>query len=137
MSGHQYTKLFGDIASAIVNIVLNLLLIPRWGLMGAAIATGISISGVHLWRMLQVKLILGVQPFNWSYFKIIGAGGIAGLSGFAVHSWLTSVHSLVLVVLTAGAIVVVYAALLLTMGLEEADRTILEEVQKRLGLLKN
>ncbi len=137
MSGHQYTKLFGDIGSAIVNIALNILLIPRWGLMGAAIATAISISGVHLWRMLQIKLVLGVQPFNWSYFKIIGAGGIAGLSGFAVHTLLTSVPSLVSVVVTAGGIVVVYALVFLVMGLEEADRTILEEVQKRLGLFKN
>ncbi|NEQ79530.1 MAG: oligosaccharide flippase family protein [Moorea sp. SIO2I5] len=137
MSGHQYTKLFGDIGSTIVNIALNVLLIPRWGLMGAAIATGISISGVHLWRMLQVKLVLGIQPFNWSYFKIIGAGAIAGLSGFTVYSWLTPMPSLVSVVVTAGAIVVVYAPLLLAMGLEEADRMILGEVQKRLGLLKN
>ncbi|NET59021.1 MAG: oligosaccharide flippase family protein [Symploca sp. SIO2E6] len=136
MSGHQYTKLLGDIGSVIVNISLNILLIPRWGLMGAAIATGISISGVHLWRMWQVKLVLAVQPFNWSYCKIIGAGAIAGLSGFAVHAWLTPMPSLVSVVVTAGAIVVVYATLLLAMGLEEADRMILEEVQKRLGFKK-
>ncbi|PSO81228.1 MAG: hypothetical protein BRC44_05340 [Cyanobacteria bacterium QS_4_48_99] len=31
--------------SALANIVLNILLITRWGIMGAAVATGISIIG--------------------------------------------------------------------------------------------
>ena len=134
MSGNQYTKLFGDMGSALANIVLNILLIPRWGIMGAAVATGISIIGVHLWRIVQVKLVLDIQAFNWSYFKIVGAGALAGLGGFAVQAGLPPMPSLVSVAITSGAIAVVYAALFWAIGLEEADRKILGEFRKRLGL---
>ncbi|VEP16851.1 Membrane protein involved in the export of O-antigen and teichoic acid [Hyella patelloides LEGE 07179] len=137
MSGHQYLKLFGDLLLAITNIGLNILMIPRWGMMGAAVATGISILGINLLRILQVYLVLRIQGFNLGYFKTITAGTIAFLIGFFLRSWLTFVPYFLALLFTAGTIFLVYGTLLWIMGLEEDDLIIFRKMGQRLGLLKN
>ena len=132
MSGHQYLKLFGDLLLAITNIGLNMLMIPRWGMMGAAVATGISILGVNLLRSLQVYLVLHIQGFNWSYFKTIIVGTIAVLIGFILHSWLTFMPYFLRLLFTAGAIFLVYGTLLWIIGLEEADLVIFRKMKQRI-----
>lgn len=47
----------------ILNVGLNLLLIPPFGLMGAAVATSLAISGEALALILAARLRLGVLPF--------------------------------------------------------------------------
>lgn len=62
MTGHEHAaaKIIG--IGAMTNIGLNALLIPRYGIMGAAIATACSLL---LWRLLlflRLKVWLGVNP---------------------------------------------------------------------------
>ncbi|NEP14078.1 MAG: oligosaccharide flippase family protein [Symploca sp. SIO2C1] len=137
MSGHQYLKLFGDLTLAIANIGLNLVMIPRWGMLGAAVATGISILGVNLLRIVQVYLVLQVQGFNWSYLKTILAGSLTIVIGFFLRSWLAFMPYFLAFLVTAGSMFFVYGVLLWSIGLEEADLVILRKIGKRLGLMKN
>ncbi len=137
MSGHQYLKLVGDILLAITNIGLNMLLIPRWGMMGAAVATGISILGINMLRLVQVYLVLHVHGFNWSYLKTTVAGIITLLLGFFLRSWLGFIPYFFALLVTTGVMFVVYGVLLWFMGLEEADLVLLRKMGKRLGLSKN
>jgi len=46
------------------NIVFNLVLIPRYGLNGAAIATLLSISSYNLFTLVMVRQKFGLQPFT-------------------------------------------------------------------------
>ena len=139
MSGNQYLKLVADIGLAITNIALNILLIPRWGVMGAAVATGISITTISMLRAALVKHVLGVgiNLYNWTYLKIIVAGTTAALIGFAVQNWLEPMYFFLSAFITAIVIFLSYFVLLLAMGLEEADRIILGKIRQRLGLLKD
>ncbi|NEO30248.1 MAG: flippase [Symploca sp. SIO3C6] len=137
MSGHQHLRLYSDFALAITNIVLNILLIPKWGLMGAAVATGISIAGVNLLLVAQVYWVLGLHSYDWNYLKILGVGAAAALGGFTVQNWLPSMNYFFSLVITAASVILMYALLLLGMGLEETDKMILDKIGKRLGLFKN
>jgi O-antigen/teichoic acid export membrane protein len=132
MSGHQYHKLLGDFAIVITNLILNIILIPRWGLIGAAVATSISIVTVNLVRMIQVYLILRVHAFSWNYLKIIGAGVITALSGFFVRSLLQTENYLLLLAATSGTIIIVYALLVWGFGIEEADKMIFKKIQAKI-----
>jgi O-antigen/teichoic acid export membrane protein len=64
---HKMLRNF-TIYSAILNIALNLLLIPSYGILGAAIATASSIIVLNLSSAVFVKRILGIKtyfnPFN-------------------------------------------------------------------------
>lgn len=65
MTGHQDTsvKILGG--SAIINVVLNLILIPKWGVEGAAIATGIS---MNLWTIVMIIYIKKKMDINATIF---------------------------------------------------------------------
>ena len=55
MMGQQKTVLWTTGVAAVVNIILNFLLIPIWGLEGAASATAITMAGVALFLFVQVR----------------------------------------------------------------------------------
>ncbi|MDQ1256008.1 MAG: hypothetical protein QG656_603, partial [Candidatus Hydrogenedentes bacterium] len=72
MTGHQNVtaKILGCVV--VVNIVLNAVLIPRFGLMGAAAATSISIALNKTFEMVYVWRLLRVNPTIFmSYRKVL------------------------------------------------------------------
>lgn len=61
MTGHEWDATKGMIVGVLANVILNALLIPRWDIVGAAIATGTSLI---LWNLVLVILVwrrLGVN----------------------------------------------------------------------------
>ncbi|MBF0194343.1 MAG: flippase [Magnetococcales bacterium] len=69
MSGHEKVALKIMISTAILNIILNLLLIPQFGTSGAAIATTITLM---IWNMMlykEVKNRIGIQATAFIFFK--------------------------------------------------------------------
>lgn len=51
MTGHEKITTVGVVSGAVINIVLNFLLIPKWGIEGAAFATSISMI---IWNVILV-----------------------------------------------------------------------------------
>jgi O-antigen/teichoic acid export membrane protein len=58
MTGHQKIRLISILASAIINIVLNYLLIPTMGIDGAALASMVSTIFINIIGFFVVKHIL-------------------------------------------------------------------------------
>lgn len=56
MTGHEWDAALGVGLGALVNIVLNFILIPPWGLAGAAAATGISIITWNAFLVTRVRI---------------------------------------------------------------------------------
>jgi O-antigen/teichoic acid export membrane protein len=71
MSGHQKRLLKVQIASAIVSVIANLLLIPSWGIVGAAAASALINAGGNLWNVVEVRKALRLSPFNPGYFALL------------------------------------------------------------------
>lgn len=128
MSGHQYLKLLGDSALAVLNVGLNLLLIPRFGIAGAAIATAVSIASLNLLRLLQVRWVLGMQPYSVAYVKPVAAGVVGLVAGLLSLHALSGQHFLSQLVLTSVAIGGAYGLTLWKLGIEEADRAIMDGI---------
>jgi O-antigen/teichoic acid export membrane protein len=61
MTGHEIKALQAMGLSAVINIVLNLYLVPRYGMEGAALATAISLS---VWNILMVILVKKYTGLN-------------------------------------------------------------------------
>lgn len=64
MSNNQRNLLYINILSLVVNIILNLILIPIYGVIGAAIATMITTIFMKLACILLIKKKLGFYPFS-------------------------------------------------------------------------
>ena len=63
--GYLFSSLFG----AAVNAGLNLLLIPQWGIHGAAFATGLSFFGMFLFRLYHTGKYLRYRIFSGEFIS--------------------------------------------------------------------
>ena len=66
MTGHENYTAITVGSSAVLNVFLNALLIPQWGINGAAIATASSIILVNVVNMFLVKKKLKISSTAWS-----------------------------------------------------------------------
>ena len=119
----------------IINFFLNLFLIPRLGINGAAIATGFSIASINLIKVFQVYFLFGLQPYTIKYLKGVVAVASASLGCYVMRVWLFH-HGFgpYTVLLLAGSIFAVIAALALwALGLDEEDKLALTALRRRKG----
>jgi O-antigen/teichoic acid export membrane protein len=64
MTGRSSTNLANTAFALALNVGLNLLLIPRWGMTGAAVAWAVSIAANNLVPLAQVRRSTGMHPFG-------------------------------------------------------------------------
>lgn len=71
----KYAKyvLYNNIISLTLNIILNYFLIKSYGIVGVAVATGISIIVNNLLSIIEVQLLLGIFSYNRSnVYQVMG-----------------------------------------------------------------
>ena len=61
MTGHERDTMQGLMIAASLNLVLNLLLTPRWGATGAAVATAVTLIVWNLILLRKVYLRTGIR----------------------------------------------------------------------------
>jgi O-antigen/teichoic acid export membrane protein len=73
-------------AALIANIGLNFLLVPRIGIVGAAIAWAASIIIDNITAVIEVRMVLGLAPFGAGYGLVVATTvGCFGLSAAAAR----------------------------------------------------
>jgi len=79
MSRYYKFNIVAVIILAIFTIASNYLLIPIYGIEGAAIATLLSYLLFHFTRITYVQMKFGVQPFSWNSLKVLVVGALVFL----------------------------------------------------------
>ncbi|MGE5225570.1 MAG: flippase [Planctomycetaceae bacterium] len=124
MTGHTRAKLANTIAMSIVLTVGGLLLIPPWGITGAAIASMLAVTTVNVASLVEVWVLEREQPYDRTFRKPAIAAVVALAFGLALRAWIpvgTSFpHALMQGVVIAG----VYVALIAVLGPEPQDRLV-------------
>ena len=77
MKGWTWLNLINSLILAIVNFILNFMMIPRYGLLGAALATAFSLGLVNIMRYLEVAVFLKIAPYKIRSLKPILFGMLA------------------------------------------------------------
>ncbi len=122
LAGYSRLVMWNSVIVALLQIGLNVVLIPDYGILGAAIATGLGLMLVNILRLIQVRRLLGIQPVDpWSW-KIIAAAGIALAMVSLLRGWLEHVG------LLTGAFAIVYLMALWIIGLHKEDQEVLLEL---------
>lgn len=62
MTGHESYTIKGIGLAAVLNLLLNIILIPKYGMLGAAIATGFSMVVWNLVLRFYVRKLLNIEP---------------------------------------------------------------------------
>jgi O-antigen/teichoic acid export membrane protein len=136
MSGRSKITLLNSVLHLLLQIGLCFLLIPRYGIMGAAVANAISVSFQRAIRLVQVHLILRMHPFRVEFFKPLVAGGASWLvlSLIRTSSILQIGNSALFLVLVGSSIfLAVYGLTLYQLGFDEEDKVILQKIRIRLA----
>jgi len=131
MSGNQKYEVYNSISICIINIVLNILLIPLYGIYGAAIATSISILIINIIKLIQVYKILRIHPYKKNYIRIIIISIISFLliSPFKYLN-IINIYKLLLVI---TSMIIINFYLIHKFALEKDDQFILSKFKNKIA----
>jgi O-antigen/teichoic acid export membrane protein len=129
MTGRSRTNLLFTILHLVLTVALNLLLIPPFGLVGAAVANAAAMTVVNAGLTTQVWRLTGMHPYDRGWLKPVGAGLGAAAVTVVARALLSEGAAGELV----GMVVlgVTYLGLLAVQGFEEDDRAVLGQLVKR------
>ncbi len=132
MTGKQYIDFANGWGLFLCNIGLNLWLIPIYGALGAALATGISLMLIHIARLVEVLKILYITPYDKRFIKPILAGLIMAIGAIFFKLIIRSFTSWIWIFLGLSLLVIVYIAILYAIGLDQEDKIVLSAVKRKL-----
>jgi O-antigen/teichoic acid export membrane protein len=97
-------------------VLFNLYLIPRFGIVGSALAMVFSKLIVNTLTVLYVYLKFGMQPFSYKFLLILLTGGVAYLAGYFIPEF----NNFILDFLIRSSVVtLIYGALVLSLRLSD------------------
>ena len=129
MSGRSDITLKNNLAILIINGVLNYLLIPRYGIIGAAFATGTSFILLAIIRITAVYCLMKIHPFMVDLWKPIMAGFISLVIILFLQRNL-GIEKDIFIVLLLSMFFLLYSSLIYIFKLNEEDiyiKTIIKE----------
>lgn len=130
MTGKQDIELINTLSMAVVNVGLNLWLIPLYGIIGAAIATGLSTALTNIVRLAEVRILVGIQPYTRKLLKPLLAGGLVAPLVIVAAEASPGLRSIELILSPF-----VYIISLLVFGLEAEDKRVLKALYSRVPFL--
>lgn len=131
MTERPMLSAFNSILAFSLTLLMNLWLIPIMGVVGAAIAQLITRLILNCTRLGQVLYIYNMLPYNQTYLKPIGAGGVAIGTAYILHHSLLSGMGLPGVLCSILILLLAYAGSIVAFGLGVEDRLILSRIGNR------
>jgi O-antigen/teichoic acid export membrane protein len=118
-----------------VTILLNILLIPKYGLTGAAVAYAVALITFNFFRYLFILFVFKMQPFT---LKIPGTI-IIMLAVYFLAAWLIPADNnwLLNAVLKSGLITVLFGAAVYALKLSEDINRVVDQMLLKAGIKKS
>lgn len=132
LHGRASVNVLDNAAALLLNIGLNLYLIPRHGILGAAVAWTASIWALNLARAVQVWLITGIAPGSVGVLRAFVAGNAALLATLLVSQLLDAPWRLPVGLLD---IVLTYLAVTAALGFSDREARDLDQFRRRAPLI--
>jgi len=120
--------------AAVLNIILNILMIPRFGIIGAAYATGVSIIGVNLIRVFKLNSIASIHSLKSNTLKPIILGGIISILIGLILRITISIGILDLGFIFILFSSVFFLSMVLTKSISKEDINLFLLVEKKTGI---
>jgi O-antigen/teichoic acid export membrane protein len=126
MTGKERVELVGKVVISVLNVVLNFLLVPPFGILGAAVATAISLAILNVIRLAAVQSSLGFYSFRPNVTAFVSLV----ISTVAVVTAVKALHlPAIATLLVAGPLVMLVSSLVgYLVVYDESDRILLEAI---------
>ncbi|WP_247009113.1 flippase [Halorientalis litorea] len=131
--GHSNIILANHAVAGVLNFLMNLVLIPQLGIVGAAIATSVAIGLDGILPGVELYLWKRISPLRPDFVEPVAAAAVSTVAIFVGLGWATDIHYLM--ILPVGTVYLfVYGFVLMSIGgLKEEDVYILEAMRDRTG----
>jgi O-antigen/teichoic acid export membrane protein len=126
MTGHQRLELVNTVVSLTTLAISMVWAVPRYGLLGAALANCFVLSAINILKLVEVRFMIGIQPYEPRYWKPLVAAIGAWLVGWTFKSIFLGngvTSNLVLVPIAVGF---TYWIILLKLGIEAEERCLVQ-----------
>lgn len=128
--GKTKYQMVNNIISLIANILLNIYLIPKYGITGAAIATGLSLIIRVLLTIIEVIYVLKIHPID---LKLIKLALVSTLTFLIIKSIGITASPLISIIITGILTAIIYSGLvLITKSIGEEEKEILKVIVKKI-----
>lgn len=125
MTGRQNIEMVATTSAAILGVIVSLLLVPHFGIIGAAVGMATAIVAENAGTMGAVRWKIGFWPYSPEWLKPLIAGVVAALATYFLGLFFP-VHIPIVRVAALGVFLgMVFLAVLLLLGLSETDREFL------------
>jgi O-antigen/teichoic acid export membrane protein len=130
MTRWQRLEMFDNLLLLSLNVVLNLMLVPRFGALGAAAATASSAGAVYALKVVQARWLLGVQPFRWRQLATLALAGACAALAWAA-TWPFALASTTALAARVGVFAASYVVLWWRWGVSPSSREVLQAIVGR------
>lgn len=132
MTGRSRLNLLNDGAAFVITITLNILLIPIYGVLGAAISFAAAIFIVNIMGLAEVLILLKIHPYKLSFLKSIAAGAVVSAAIFITKRYIFN-ESISIIWLIALIIIflLLYAGLMLVFRLNQEDKVVINMISSK------
>lgn len=129
MTGRPGVNLLNSIVAVVVYVALGLWLVAEHGVLGMAVTDAVVTALVNSARVVEAKLLVGVQPFGRTFVKPVLASVAAGVFLLAWRLVPGSGSAIEIAGLALAGLV--YLAALRALGVDPEERMVLERIKAR------
>lgn len=132
--GKTKLLMWASLLSAILNILLNIILIPTMGIIGAAIASASSLGLANIILSIKLYQISRIHPFTKNYIKSIVVSLLIVVTIYLLAYNILTVTSWMLPLLFILFLAIYTFALLFTKSFDKEDLEMLMVIEKKTGI---
>ena len=132
MTGRPKINLLNSAILCVLTIAMNLLLIPKYEIVGAAIGTAFSVAVINIMRLLEVYYFEKIHPYQKSFLKPFASGILAASIVYILSYFFPYDHNIFLSFAFGILFLGLYIIFLRLFALDDEDVYILTLVGRRL-----
>lgn len=134
MTGRQNLTLVNNTFVALVNVALNYFLIPRYGIIGAAVASFVCVATICIVEVIQIYYLFKIHPFRFDLIKPLGAGIFVSLiTFFFLHFGIINLTRMNIFLLGGLILLFIgfYCVSIIILRLSDEDRWVINSILRR------
>lgn len=135
MAGKHNLMVINTAAICLINILLNYLLIPVHGIVGAAVASSTSIILFNTIMLAEILALLKMHPYDNKFFKPVSFGIITYLTFLLFRYFLPELNVTLKLILSIILLLAVYIGLMFAASLPAEDKIIVGIMKKKFSNL--
>lgn len=132
--GKTRVVMFGNAGAGVMNVLLNILLIPQLGIIGAAVASATAYTLFNLFHMFWLHKETGILPFRRPFVQpLVATTAIMSLVWTTAQA-LININILTFIIITTFLYTLHFGIIIKKKTLTKSDKQILDKFEEKSGL---